>query len=87
MDIATAHAHLSSAASDFLAAKHQLLIDGKWTDARSGKKFDVFDRQPVTRLLLWPRPTRPISTKPPKPRAVLSRPAPGQRPRRKIAAS
>ena len=43
MDIATAHAHLSSAASDFLAAKHQLLINGKWTDAKSGKKFDVLD--------------------------------------------
>jgi hypothetical protein len=31
------------AASSFLAGKHQLLIDGKWVDAKSGKKFDVFD--------------------------------------------
>src|SRR6202030_233633 len=43
MDIATAHARLSSAASSFLAGKHQLLIDGKWGDAKSGKRFDVFD--------------------------------------------
>jgi phenylacetaldehyde dehydrogenase len=43
MDIATAHARLGSAASSFLAGKHQLLIDGKWVDAKSGKKFDVFD--------------------------------------------
>src|SRR5215475_1899161 len=43
MDIATGHARLSSPASNFLNAKHQLLINGKWTDAKSGKKFDVFD--------------------------------------------
>jgi phenylacetaldehyde dehydrogenase len=43
MDIATAHAQLSSAASTFLAGKHQLFVDGKWQDAKSGKCFDVFD--------------------------------------------
>src|SRR5580692_4380241 len=43
MDIATAHARLGSAASTFLGGKHQLLIDGKWVDAKSGKRFDVFD--------------------------------------------
>ena len=43
MDIATTQARLSSAASTFLAGKHQLLIDGKWCDAKSGKSFDVFD--------------------------------------------
>src|SRR6202047_4424264 len=43
MDIATAHARLGSASSSFLAGKHQLLIDGKWVDAKSGKRFDVFD--------------------------------------------
>jgi phenylacetaldehyde dehydrogenase len=43
MDIATTHARLGSAASSFLAGKHQLLIDGKWVDAKSGKIFDVFD--------------------------------------------
>ncbi len=43
MDIATQHARLGNAASAFLAGKHQLLIDGKWVDAKSGKKFDVFD--------------------------------------------
>src|SRR5262249_48771612 len=26
-----------------LAGKHQLLIGGKWLDAESGKRFDVFD--------------------------------------------
>src|SRR5215475_11338863 len=43
MDAATAHAQLGKDASSFLAGKHQLLIDGKWKDAKSGKKFDVFD--------------------------------------------
>ena len=43
MDIATTQARLSSSASTFLAGKHQLLIDGKWCDAKSGKSFDVFD--------------------------------------------
>ena len=43
MDIATQHARLGNAASAFLADKHQLLIDGKWVDAISGKRFDVFD--------------------------------------------
>jgi len=38
MDVATAHAQLGKAASGFLAGKHQLFID-----AKSGKKFDVFD--------------------------------------------
>jgi phenylacetaldehyde dehydrogenase len=43
MDAATAHARLGSAASRFLAGKHQLRIDGKWVDAKSGKRFDVVD--------------------------------------------
>jgi phenylacetaldehyde dehydrogenase len=43
MDIATAHTRLGNAASAFLAGKHQLLIDGKWVDAESGKRFDVYD--------------------------------------------
>jgi phenylacetaldehyde dehydrogenase len=34
---------MGNAASAFLAGKHQLLIDGKWVDAKSAKKFDVFD--------------------------------------------
>lgn len=32
--------------TDFLGQKHQLYIDGKWTDAVSGKRFDV--RNPAT---------------------------------------
>lgn len=43
MDAATAHAQLGKAASSFLGDKHQLLIDGKWSDAKSGKRFDDFD--------------------------------------------
>ncbi|HKM69320.1 MAG TPA: aldehyde dehydrogenase family protein [Stellaceae bacterium] len=43
MDAATSHAQLGKAASSFLAGKHQLLIDGKWSDAKSGKGFDDFD--------------------------------------------
>src|SRR5580658_7015866 len=43
MDIATAHTRLGNAASAFLAGKHQLLIDGKSRDAKSGKRFDVYD--------------------------------------------
>src|SRR6516164_5326032 len=43
MDVVTAHAQLGKAASNFLARKHQLLIDGKWSDAKSGKRFDDFD--------------------------------------------
>src|SRR6516225_101599 len=46
MDVATAHAQLGKAASSFLAGKHQLLIDGKSVDAKSGKKFAVFDPAP-----------------------------------------
>src|SRR6202789_419263 len=34
---------LSSAAAAFLAKKHQMLIDGKWVDARSGETFAVED--------------------------------------------
>jgi delta 1-pyrroline-5-carboxylate dehydrogenase len=43
MDAATAHAQLGKAASRFIAGKHQLLIDGKWSDAKSGKGVDDFD--------------------------------------------
>jgi hypothetical protein len=34
---------LSSAAAAFLAKKYQMLIDGKWVDARSGQTFAVED--------------------------------------------
>src|SRR6202042_2116842 len=34
---------LGSAATAFLAKKHQMLIDGKWVDARSGQTFAVED--------------------------------------------
>src|SRR4051812_32786317 len=41
---------LGCAAQDFVAARHQLLIGGKWLDARSGKTFDTFD--PGTGLVI-----------------------------------
>src|SRR5215471_7885934 len=50
MAAATAHAQLGKTASSFLAGKHQLFIDGKSIDAKSGKKFDVFD--PATGLAI-----------------------------------
>ena len=37
MDVATAQAQLGNAAKSFLAGKHQLLMDGKSVEAKSGK--------------------------------------------------
>jgi len=43
MNIAIRKPSLGSAATLFLAKKHQLLIDGKWVDAKSGETFPVTD--------------------------------------------
>ena len=43
MTIAMRRPALGSAAAAFLAKKHQMLIDGKWVDARSGQTFAVVD--------------------------------------------
>ncbi len=43
MTIAIRKPALGSAAAAFLAKQHQLLIDGKWVDARSGETFSVED--------------------------------------------
>src|SRR5271156_802965 len=43
MTIAIRKPALGSAATAFLAKKQQMLIDGKWVDARSGKTFAVED--------------------------------------------
>src|SRR6267154_1371506 len=43
MNIPLLHPQLSQAASEFLSSKHQLLIGGRWMDARSGKTFETFD--------------------------------------------
>jgi hypothetical protein len=32
-----------AAAAIFIAGRHQLYIDGRWLDARSGKTFETFD--------------------------------------------
>ena len=79
--MATAHARLGSAASAFLRGQHQLLIDGKWKNATSGKSFDVFD--PATGQAIAAIAEADAADIDDAP----SRPAPGRRPRRKIAAS
>lgn len=43
MTIAIRRPALGSASTAFLAKKHQMLIDGKWVDARSGDTFPVED--------------------------------------------
>jgi acyl-CoA reductase-like NAD-dependent aldehyde dehydrogenase len=43
MTIAIRRPALGSAATAFLAKQHQMLIDGKWVDARSGQTFAVED--------------------------------------------
>jgi phenylacetaldehyde dehydrogenase len=43
MDVSTTLARLGNAAASFLNGKHQLFIDGKFVDAKSGKTFDVFE--------------------------------------------
>jgi phenylacetaldehyde dehydrogenase len=43
MTIAIRRPALGSAAAAFLAKKNQMLIDGKWVDARSGQTFSVED--------------------------------------------
>jgi hypothetical protein len=37
MDVATSRGRLNAAARDLIARRHQLLIDGKRVDAKSGK--------------------------------------------------
>ncbi len=41
--LATLPTSVPAALHSFLAAPKQLLINGRWVDARSGKQFDVFD--------------------------------------------
>ena len=43
MTIAIRKPAMGFAATAFLAKKQQMLIDGKWVDARSGKTFSVED--------------------------------------------
>ncbi|WP_149536489.1 aldehyde dehydrogenase family protein [Siccirubricoccus phaeus] len=43
MDLASAHGRLSPVTSDFIARPHRLLIDGKWVEPSSGKRFPVLD--------------------------------------------
>jgi phenylacetaldehyde dehydrogenase len=43
MDVLTAHGRLGDAAKAFIGKPHKLLIGDAWVDARSGKRFAVFD--------------------------------------------
>jgi phenylacetaldehyde dehydrogenase len=43
MDTLFVHPRVGRAATEFLGRKHQLLIGGKWVDAKSGKTFDTYD--------------------------------------------
>ena len=43
MNVTSSHARLSGNGRDFIARRHRLLIGGEWSDARSGKRFAVFD--------------------------------------------
>jgi phenylacetaldehyde dehydrogenase len=43
MDVSASIGRLSQKSRDFIARKHQLLIDGKWVSPKSGKTFAVFD--------------------------------------------
>jgi hypothetical protein len=87
MTIAIRKPAMGSAATAFLAKKQQMLIDGKWVDARSGKTFAVED--PATEeVIAMSRPaTRPTSiSRSPLP-AAPSRPARGRASRRPPASA
>jgi phenylacetaldehyde dehydrogenase len=43
MNIPLLHPQLGQPAAEFVARSHQLLIGGRWVDARSGKTFETFD--------------------------------------------
>ena len=43
MDVSVSLNTLSSTVKDFISKKRQLLIDGQWVDAKSGKTFPVYD--------------------------------------------
>ena len=43
MDVSVTLNGLSSAVKDYISTPRQLLIDGQWVDAQSGKTFAVFD--------------------------------------------
>ena len=43
MDVLSAHNRLSEATKSFIARPHKLLIGDGWRDAKSGKRFAVFD--------------------------------------------
>ena len=68
---------LGAAAAAFMAKKHQMLIDGKWVDARSGQTFAVEDPQPKRSLPTSRQEIRRISILRSQPRAAPLRPVHG----------
>ena len=67
MDISVTHGRLGADAADFIAKPRRLLIDNEWVEAKSGKRFAVFD--PATShwrtIRTWtrsPSPAAPRST-------------------------
>jgi len=43
MDISVTHGRLGADAADFIAKPRRLLIGSEWVEAKSGKRFAVFD--------------------------------------------
>ena len=43
MDVSVTHGRLGAAAADFIAKPRRLLINNEWVEAKSGKRFAVFD--------------------------------------------
>ena len=43
MDISVTHGKLGADAADFIAKPRRLLINNEWVEAKSGKRFAVFD--------------------------------------------
>lgn len=43
MDVSVTHGRLGADAADFISKPRRLLIDNEWVEAKSGKRFAVFD--------------------------------------------
>src|SRR5476649_2712859 len=78
MTIAIRRPALGSAATAFLAKKHQMLIDGKWVDARGGETFAVEDPATEETIAHVPAGDKATSILRSPPRAAPSRPGRGR---------
>ncbi len=43
MDVSVTHGRLGADAADFIAKPRRLMINNEWVEAKSGKRFAVFD--------------------------------------------